>query len=314
MQKNEYCVKDSSLTFILAIVVPNLLAILLILVAGSFTSLEKFQASTAFKVISTIITQIGFIITFFIIKKTSKVSFKAIKMQKLNFKSILIIVLVAFVCLFLITPLMNVYDSFLISLGIKEQQLSLGLDTPLKLIFLIFALGILAPICEEFIFRGIIFSGLKEKGIKNAVLISSLMFMLMHLSLHQTFYQFILGIILALLYYFTQNIFAPILIHFINNVSILLINYFSPSFFEYRFLTSNYIILAVVLFLVGVFFIYHLLLWLRKTNIEKINNAKKEIEVNVKKENNNQKLKPKYLIISLTFGILMWIITVVSSI
>lgn len=316
MQKNEFSIKDSSLAFILAIVLPNILALIIFMIVGNFIDLKILETTTFYKIFTTILSPISFILVFLFISLKSKVNIKAVKTEKMNFVSVLTIIVISFACLFLISPIINVYDSFLTSIGVKEQTLPISLDSPLKLIYLIFSLGILAPISEEFVFRGIIFSGLKEKGLKNAVLISSLLFMLMHLSLHQTIYQFLLGIVLAMIYYYTQNIFASILVHFINNTFVLLINYFSPSFFDYRFLTVNYIILALVLFVVGVIIIYNLLRVLKHKNENKYKNSgftNKVIEA--KNQTTNQaKTKSLYLPISLIFGVLMWIISVVSSI
>lgn len=316
MQKNEFSIKDSSLAFILAIVLPNILALIIFMIVGNFIDLKILETTTFYKIFTTILSPISFILVFLFISLKSKVNIKAVKTEKMNFVSVLTIIVISFACLFLISPIINVYDSFLTSVGVKEQTLPISLDSPLKLIYLIFSLGILAPISEEFVFRGIIFNGLKEKGLKNAVLISSLLFMLMHLSLHQTIYQFLLGIVLAMIYYYTQNIFASILVHFINNTFVLLINYFSPSFFDYRFLTVNYIILALVLFVVGVIIIYNLLRVLKHKNENKYKNSgftNKVIETN-NQANNQAKTKSLYLPISLIFGVLMWIISVVSSI
>lgn len=316
MQKNEFSIKDSSLAFILAIVLPNILALIIFMIVGNFIDLKILETTTFYKIFTTILSPISFILVFLFISLKSKVNIKAVKTEKMNFVSVLTIIVISFACLFLISPIINVYDSFLTSIGVKEQTLPISLDSPLKLIYLIFSLGILAPISEEFVFRGIIFNGLKQKGLKNAVLISSLLFMLMHLSLHQTIYQFLLGIVLAMIYYYTQNIFASILVHFINNTFVLLINYFSPSFFDYRFLTVNYVILALVLFVVGVIIIYNLLRVLKHKNDNKYKNSgftNKVIETN-NLANNQAKTKSLYLPISLIFGVLMWIISVVSSI
>lgn len=317
MQKNEFSIKDSSIAFILAVVLPNIIALIIFMIVGGFMDLKVFETTTFYKILTTILSPISFILVFLIISVKSKANIKAVKTKKMNFVSILTIILISFACLFLISPIINVYDSFLTSVGVKEQTLPISLDSPSKLIYLIFSLGILAPITEEFVFRGIIFNGLKEKGLKSAVLISSLLFMLMHLSLHQTIYQFLLGIVLALVYYYTQNIFASILVHFINNTFVLLINYFSPSFFDYRFLTLNYIILALVLFVVGVIIIYNLLRVLKHKNENNFKNNNCENQTNNQTNNqtaNQTKTKPLYLPISIVFGVLMWIISVVSVI
>lgn len=281
--QNKFNEKDSSITFLLALFLPNVLAVFCVIILSMFLPQNQLENSLAYKIISTIISQVAFLITFFIITKTKKVSVKGIKHDKLNFKQVIILILISFCCLFLISPLINVYDSFIVSIGIKEQTLPISLDSPLNFIYLFFALGIVAPISEELIFRGIILQGLEKKGTKNAALISALMFMIMHLSLHQTIYQFLLGIIMALIVIYTNSIFASIFVHFINNSVVLFINYISPSLFDYRFLSTNYIILAFVLFFFALFILYYLLKWLK--NIKKEKDKLKICAVDGKTEN-----------------------------
>jgi len=328
MQKKEFNSKDSSIAFILSIIVPNVLAFIVLFIANSFMTLEAFRETSVYKIISTTISQIAFIFIILFMFKQSRVKFSAIKHDKINFKQALIIILIGIICILFISPIINVYDAFLESLGIASQSLSISLDKPLNLIYLIFSLGLLAPICEELLFRGIITSGLKQKGETKAVILSALMFMLMHLSIHQTIYQFILGAVLAFIYVYTNNIFASILLHFINNTLVLLINYFSPSFFEYRFLTSNYIILALVLFLVGGFLIYNLLKLLKSYKKDKAKEKNKDnnymenaldqsFSENFSENENTKIQKTKlsnWLIISLIVGVLIWIFNLIMSI
>lgn len=312
--QNKFNVKDSSLSFILAIAIPNVLAFFLLFIAGSFTDIKTIENTTFYKIMATLLSQVSFALVYFYIIKKNKISFtKSVKVSKVNFKQVFITLLIALVCLFLISPIINVFDSFLINIGVSEQTLPIDLTKIENLLYLIFALGILAPVTEEFLFRGIILSGLENKGEKTAVLISSLMFCIMHLSLHQTLYQFILGVILALVMLCTKNIFMPILVHFVNNTFVLLINYISPSFFDYNFLSLNYIILAVTLFILGLITICILVRMLKKHKPqEKIQSENKMENINVINENNIND-KNNLLNVSLIFGFVMWVITVILS-
>lgn len=266
---NSYNEKDSSISFILALFLPSVLAIFFILILSFFYGANEIQNSIIYKLVSIVISQIAFLLIYFVLTKQRKIKFSEIKHKKLNILQIFILLLISACCLFLISPIINVYDSVLSLIGIKEQTLPLSLDNPLNFVYLIFAMGIIAPISEELLFRGIILQGLEKKGTTKAVLISALMFMLMHLSLHQTIYQFLLGIIMALIVLYTQSIFASIFVHFVNNSVVLIINYINPQLFEYRYLTSNYIILAVVLFLFALFVLFYLLKWLKKVGENK---------------------------------------------
>lgn len=308
--QNKYETKDSSLAFILAIVLPNVLAFFILIVAGIISGdITKIESTIFYKIMATTLSQVAFLgVYFFIIKRKKMQVFKSLDKRKLNFKQIVILILISLVCLFLISPIINVFDAWLVSIGVSSSALPISLDKPLNLIYMILTLGLLAPIAEELLFRGVIFSGLKEKGNKTAVLISSLMFMLVHLNLHQTIYQFILGIILAVVVLYTGNIFASILIHFINNTTVLLINYINPYFFDYNFLSSNYIILAVVLLFLAGLTIVNLLKMLKNRTF--FDNFDKKL---IKNTNKSEKVTNNYFLLSIAFGIIMWIITVVIS-
>lgn len=75
-----------------------------------------------------------------------------------------------------------------------------------------------APFAEEFMFRGVILNRLKIKfGVKKAIIISSILFGLMHFEL-AILPGIVFGICMAVVYLKTKNIFVPIAIHLINNL------------------------------------------------------------------------------------------------
>lgn len=86
-------------------------------------------------------------------------------------------------------------------------------------IILIFSVSVVAPIFEEIIFRGIILNGMFRKLNSKviAIIISSLLFALMHMNLVQGINAFLLGILLGYIYLKTKSIHLSIFAHFINN-------------------------------------------------------------------------------------------------
>lgn len=85
---------------------------------------------------------------------------------------------------------------------------------------------VLAPIMEEIMFRGIILNNLLSKrNIWYSIIVSSLMFGLIHLNLLQGTNAFILGIVLAIVFIKTRNIYACIIGHFLNNLMALMSTY-----------------------------------------------------------------------------------------
>ena len=79
--------------------------------------------------------------------------------------------------------------------------------------------GLVGPICEEIIFRGIILKGLlKTYDYKKAILFSSVIFGVIHLVPIQVISAFFIGIILGYLYYKTRSLWLVSIIHVANNV------------------------------------------------------------------------------------------------
>ncbi len=78
--------------------------------------------------------------------------------------------------------------------------------------------GIVSPLAEELVFRGIIYNELK-RGYKLplAMLISALLFGLYHMNPVQGGYGFIMGLLLAYLYEYFGNFFWPALVHMLAN-------------------------------------------------------------------------------------------------
>ena len=85
--------------------------------------------------------------------------------------------------------------------------------------------GIVVPIAEEVFFRGVLYKWLRERwGVFIGVSVSSLIFGLVHIDIAIAATAFILGIVLALVYEYSNSVWTAILIHIINNsVKIILL-------------------------------------------------------------------------------------------
>lgn len=86
------------------------------------------------------------------------------------------------------------------------------------LIVTIICAGILIPIVEEIIFRGLIFNRIKyQYNFVAGLLISSLLFGIYHGNIVQGIYATLLGIFLGFAYHKTKSILIPIFIHMSGN-------------------------------------------------------------------------------------------------
>ena len=96
--------------------------------------------------------------------------------------------------------------------GFTEANFSLS--------YMIFIIAIVGPFCEEFVFRGIIFSGLRQSGrILAAIIIQGIMFGFMHLNVNQMAYAVAIGIAFGFLSEVTGSIWPGFAGHFMINCS-----------------------------------------------------------------------------------------------
>lgn len=95
--------------------------------------------------------------------------------------------------------------------------------------------GIVGPILEEYLFRGVVYHKLKELyTTKNAMIFCTLLFALFHGNLLQIIFAALLGTILILLYEKYQDIKIPILFHsIVNLVSLLCIPHLQNIYFVF---------------------------------------------------------------------------------
>ena len=103
-----------------------------------------------------------------------------------------------------------------VGISFNQQVIEIPQNFIGAVLFFIY-LCILPPILEEIFVRGLVFNALKVWGIPFAVGISSLVFALMHSSLHGFLIYFVCGVVLAKIYVAFDSIWPCVLLHFINN-------------------------------------------------------------------------------------------------
>lgn len=116
----------------------------------------------------------------------------------------------------------------------------------------------MAPIFEEIVFRGIIMKGLINKGMRPAyaIIISSVVFGVIHGNPWQFVGAILLGCVLGLVYYKTKSLLLPILLHAFNNLSSSILIFYtkSESFAEAADISEG-IILGAGIVLFTIFYI-----------------------------------------------------------
>lgn len=159
---------------------------------------------------------------------SDRLMFKPVKVRTVLYTILLTIVL---------GPIMSFFNSvsliFVDNVVVEQSEEILGL--PFWVAFFITA--IYGPLCEEFAFRGIVYGGFRRYcKPQPAVIVSGLIFGLMHLNLNQFGYAFALGVAMALVVEASGSIWMSFLIHLLVNgtsvVYMYLLDNFSGSSFS----------------------------------------------------------------------------------
>ena len=129
-----------------------------------------------------------------------------------------------------------------------------AIDSFEKYIVLIIVSAVLPAVIEELLFRGLILKGLLQFGRWKALIGSAVLFSLFHLNPSQTVYQFILGIVLAVVVLKTGKLMYAMILHFVNNFSILTYTYIAGNVLVIDW-SAFVIVLAVVLAVISALFI-----------------------------------------------------------
>lgn len=152
---------------------------------------------------------------------------KLYKLPKINIWMIVFVLLTfanAFVVNYFVSLVNGVVDPE--SLSESYYEYYIFLDHPL--IWSIFFIAILPPIFEELAFRGFLFNALnKLTSVKTTIIATSFLFALIHLSVVSILWIFPFGIFLGYLRWKYNSLWIPMLIHFIHNFTVLMIDYYS---------------------------------------------------------------------------------------
>jgi membrane protease YdiL (CAAX protease family) len=129
---------------------------------------------------------------------------------------------------FILTQYDNLYNNY--STEINKIIIN-DSNTILEFSIITFCIAIIPAACEEILFRGYLIQKIMKKHTPMfAIIISALLFAIIHLNPISFIPIFILGLFMGSLFYQTNSIIPPILLHFLNNFLVILsANYYNES-------------------------------------------------------------------------------------
>ncbi len=92
--------------------------------------------------------------------------------------------------------------------------------TDMPFLQLLFSVGIFAPFCEELTCRGIYYRGYERSGSGfKAMILSAILFALVHMNVNQAMYAFVMGLMAVLLVEATGSLLSSVVYHMLINSS-----------------------------------------------------------------------------------------------
>lgn len=321
-KRNFYTQEDSYKTFLWALLLPQAVSVVLALVFSFFYTKEQLSNSLIYIFIVTILAQSCFAFIIYYYNKKQNINIKtAIKFIKpINLKNVFICILISIVAVFGFVNFINMISNFLTKIGFNQPEISLPINTFYWFVINIILLAIIPAIMEEIIFRGMIYNGLREKGVIIATLFSAIMFAIIHLSVKQLIFPFVMGIVFCLVLEKTGSIIYTMIVHFCNNFIVLLISYISTKV-GYNFLAINtgsifMKILVTLIAGIALILIWLLIKLLKAKETDKTIKTDTQIlkdQTNNLTNNNNKVQYNKCLIGSLLCGVIIWFVYALSE-
>lgn len=259
---NRFRAFSNSLVFV---IISKLIQILAVFVAGIYFTFRfpmigdnKQDLNSFFQTNSLLITTIAWVVTFIVILLVYFVSKKnIINETKLNKGISIKMIVICIICgiginvsIDGILTLINIYD-----LVPEYEQLMTSINNNEFYKTLIFV-GILSPVFEELLYRGIIFNKLRTGfSIFGAVMIQALFFGIGHMNLVQGTYAFLIGILFGYVVAWTGSLYSSIILHITINVLSAVITNVQIQNMEFNYLITI-IVTGGLLTVIGLRIIY----------------------------------------------------------
>lgn len=226
-------IKESSYFFVFTLAVYFLLNLILSLiiqvnVPDGINASEYFGKELWFTCLSYGTFPLSFLIVLIVYGLKDKNIFPCVlKRESLHIKYVPYVLLMTFGIMFGFANANEYFIKFLQKIfSYKPSKVVLPDFSVWNFIVLTVFIAILPAVCEELLFREILFDSLAEHKAYIRVLYTAVLFAFFHMSPAQTIYQFIFGCVFALTIIYTDSDLSSFLMHFLNNFFVLIFYYF----------------------------------------------------------------------------------------
>ena len=269
-----YQKRDSAVVYLWALLLPIIFALVISIIIASSAKGEdgniEISSQTWFLILTRILSSVMLAGLFFVYNKKKNISHRACGItKKTNYLFIPIAIILGVSVVYLSDNFITTLAFLIGKIGINvNASIGLPLTNFWWLLLSVFLIGVLPAVTEELIYRGMIFNGLKKMGKWPAILLSALAFCLMHGSIPQFPYTFLLGIVLGYVMWETGALWLCMLIHFCNNATVLVSMYVAAqqgvSSTMPTSLSTGYVLLAIGLMALAVLLVFFMFFLMKK--------------------------------------------------
>lgn len=152
------------------------------------------------------------------------------RLGPLPFSSMLLIVALGVLTMFFVNDITVLWAIPFEGIGMNPYINSIPVATNTRELMLnMLSVAVIPAVCEELLFRGAILPALEGYGTKRAMVLSSLLFMALHMSITGAPSEFIGGMVMASVVFSCDSIYAGITCHTVFNAAALLLEYAQNS-------------------------------------------------------------------------------------
>lgn len=358
-RKNGYSLKDASLGYLVGGFLSPVIAILVILVVISFFSAisgidyDTLLKTRPFDIIILLGAEIGFIAyflyTLFFSKRKKRFKSRlGFSFKKFDWLICVVVIILAIAMSVLTAQFISVINHALASIGyVRESSLPFAIDSVGNMLLGLVVMALIPAICEEFLFRGVVLGGMLSVAKTNkakiiCVVLSALLFALVHQTALQLIYPFIMGLVFGFIYLYTNNLLYGMILHFVGNGFVVVANYYNyVKGFTAVEVTYNlsYVLGALALLIIALALAFGAILLIKfimknkspflveekkidEVEVEEINNSLDENQVAQYSQNKNvekiikdkdEKMGKIIMLVGLLFGVFMLVVDLLTS-
>lgn len=197
----------------------------------SYLGVLSFLGSTG-EIIANIFIQIGFLFSISIFlfaglqKNKPKDVFVFYGYKKMSWKAVFYAFLIGIIVYILNVFVAAFFNSILMAFGYTFSSSTSSGSYPFWLFIVnLIMTAFLPAVCEETAHRGMLLKSMSTMGAKKAIIISALLFGLLHLNIEQFFYATIIGLYLGYISILCDTIYPAMIVHFMNNAIGVVMSY-----------------------------------------------------------------------------------------